>query len=330
MDRSILKRIFSGARIFSAIGIRSRAGLRSLRLLPGAKARHNEFWIKGKVISGISNTAKIISQAKQLIGREIKHISSFFPYDLKRFQNSDFICTKSLLIFGSFGFENCKDLARVENIERIKNLLAGVELLSLGITFHFFCTDEAIAYPVKANTEKEDKKYNLDLLFGDIFYSRAVIYLLGFKDHLVFDEILSSLKITHMKRLELHQKLLRFIGSTSFKPKAIKEDGDLFVGVNSLFKTSFEIGNNIFDPDNISGHKNISNKIIDNIVALKFYYDIKYYFNSIPPASHAAADMEYFTGKIDFINSRVSDIISELKSRWLADNFRDLIDSIKK
>ena len=102
------------------------------------------------------------------------------------------------------------------------------------------------------------------------------------------------------------------------------------MGVNSLFKTSFEIGNNIFDPDNISGHKDVSNKIIDNIVTLKSYYDIKYYFNSIPPVSHTAADMEYFTGKIDFINSRLSDIISELKSRWLADNFRDLIDSIKK
>ncbi len=123
---------------------------------------------------------------------------------------------------------------------------------------------------------------------------------------------------------------MRFTDSIFLKPEGIKEDENLFMGVNSLFKASFEIGSDIFDPDNISGHKDASNKIIDNIVTLKSYNDVKYYFNSFPPASRAAAETEYFAVKIDFINSRLSDIISELKSRWLADNFGNLINCIKK
>ena len=173
-----------------------------------------------------------------MIGHEIKYISSFFPYNIKRFHNPDLIYAHSLLIFGDFGFEDNKDLARAENMERIGNLLAGVELLSLGITFHRFCADDTKTFSLKSNSEGVEKRYNLDLLFGDVFYSRAVPYLLKFKDHKVFEIILRSLKKTHGNRLELHQRLIKFIGGSSKVVSMIKKNEDLFIGINSLLRIS--------------------------------------------------------------------------------------------
>ncbi len=231
------------------------------------------------------------------------------------------IYAQSLLIFGDFGFENHKDQGEVKSIERIANLLVGVELLSSGITFHYFSKDDRNAYPAKTITEKEDKKYNLDLLFGDIFYSRAVPYLLRFKDHMVFDKILKSLKNTHRHRLELHQKILKSIGISSPELRKFKENKDLFMGVNSLLESSFEVGKSIFDPNNIFNAAKEVKKIIDNIIILKFYCDIKDYFNSISPTAYSAGEIEFIISKINFIKSILNDNISELKSRKLAENF---------
>lgn len=63
------------------------------------------------------------------------------------------------------------------------NLLEGIELLAIGVKFHNFNTDDFNIPGNKKGVEDKDKKYILKLLFGDIFYSRAVIYLLKFSNN---------------------------------------------------------------------------------------------------------------------------------------------------
>ena len=89
---------------------------------------------------------------------------------------------------------------------RLINLIAGLELLSIGTSFHIFKAGGSNISGV-ADAPKMEKDYTIDLLFGDIFYSRAVIYLLRFKDHKVFDKILEALKRLHENRLILHLKI---------------------------------------------------------------------------------------------------------------------------
>jgi len=228
-------------------------------------------------------------------------------------------------VFGGFGFKNNKGLARDENIERIRNLLAGVELLSLGITFHRFCADDIKTFSAKASDESEEKKYNIDLLFGDVFYSRAVPYLLRFKDHKVFERILKSLKNTHRNRLELHQELLKYIENGSKDISRINKNKDLFLGINSLLESSFKVGQSIFDPENIAGDKKAASKTIEHIIILKFYNDLENYFCSIPQTSRSVQDTDFINDKIGFNKNRLNDIISELKSGELAENFRALV-----
>lgn len=228
-------------------------------------------------------------------------------------------------MFGGFGFKNNEGLARDENIERIRNLLAGVELLSLGITFHRFCADGIKTFSSKASDENEEKKYNIDLLFGDVFYSRAVPYLLRFKDHKVFERILKSLKNTHRNRLELHLELLKYIENGSKDISRINKNKDLFLGINSLLESSFKVGQSIFDPENIAGDKKAASKIIEHIIILKFYNDLENYFCSIPQTSRPVQDMDFIHDKISFNKNRLNDNISELKSGELADNFRVLV-----
>jgi hypothetical protein len=217
-----------------------------------------------------------LKQVNFIIQQELKHLSGLYPYDLKKFFDPRLIHFANIFTF-------LKDAGKLPEsfMERLINLVAGIELLSIGANHHDFNIGDFIKFAEGINTLgpggktsaeesklkiklkeekslfKSDRNYTVDLLFGDIFYSRAVIYLLKYGDHYIFESILSSLKAVHKNRLILHQRLaevsnnIKRAGSrdvdfeTGFKD--LLEDNMVTVlGLNSLYKTSFLIGWGLF------------------------------------------------------------------------------------
>ncbi|MFC2159602.1 hypothetical protein ACFLQS_02665 [Actinomycetota bacterium] len=126
------------------------------------------------------------------------------------------------------------------------NLIVGLELLSIGTAFHDFKSNGSFLSPDN-RPGKIEKEYTLDLLFGDIFYSRAVIYLLRFEDHDVFDRILNSLKELHESRLVLHRGISDMLQTGGDLPGFDDYlDTESLIGANRLLDISLDISFEIF------------------------------------------------------------------------------------
>ena len=72
--------------------------------------------------------------------------------------------------------------------------------------------------------QKNEKSYTLDLLFGDIFYSRAVVYFMEYGDFLVFKCILNSLKQAHKSKLLFHLQLVEAINKKVYLDLTVEVD----------------------------------------------------------------------------------------------------------
>jgi hypothetical protein len=290
------------------------------------------------------NTAT--KQVKDIVTKEIKYISKLYPYSIKKFFNPELIYSHNILAFidyNSASFSNSYFYSKTFHHKFIY-LMAGIELLAVGVNLHSFNINDLMDLADnKKFTQKGEKYYTLDLLFGDIFYSRAAIYLLEYGDYLIFNSILDSLKLAHKSKLMLHQNIVETVNTNLYKdlaknlaseiPKSrlknyemqieelFEENLSLILGINSLIKTSFIIGWGLFsareDPE-------IHYRLINNFVLLKAYNDLGSFFKLLPDSFYGIKQIKFIKDKKSFIKSKLDDIIATLKPEWLKSNFKAL------
>lgn len=277
---------------------------------------------------------KIEGKVDSVLRKEIKYISGFFTYNIKNFYNPNLIYTKSTLSFLDNNSEYDKFNAIFLSksfLNKIINLLAGIELLAIGTYFHNFSIKAAedkkkFKSGVNADKEREEKDYTIKLLFGDVFYSRAVIYLLKYDDFLIFDNILQALKSVHSSKLLLHQKLLKLTSGNINFEKEIVKNPTLLVDINSLLKTSFILGWRLFLDDKIISNPASYYKVIDQIVLLKSFKDLFILFKLFLKAGDNKINA--LLEEKEFINNKLDDNMSKLKPEWLKNNLKILAEKI--
>ncbi len=290
------------------------------------------------------NTAT--KQVKEIVTKEIKYVSKLYPYSIKKFFNPELIYSHNILAFidyNSASFSNSYFYSKTFHHKFIY-LMAGIELLAVGVSLHSFNINDLMDLADnKKFTQKGEKYYTLDLLFGDIFYSRAAIYLLEYGDYLIFNSILDSLKLAHKSKLMLHQNIVETVNTNLYKdltgdlageiPKSrlknyemqieelFEENLSLILGINSLIKTSFIIGWGLFsareDPE-------IHYRLINNFVLLKAYNDLGSFFKLLPDSFYGIKQIKFIKDKKSFIKSELDDIMATLKPEWLKSNFKAL------
>ncbi|MGZ8517302.1 MAG: hypothetical protein ACXWWD_08130 [Chitinophagaceae bacterium] len=240
-------------------------------------------------------------------------------------------------------------------MERLVNLVAGIELLSVGTNLHNFNIGDFIklaesinpgdsGYNTDKRTQKalfkSEQKYTVDLLFGDIFYSRAVIYLLKYEEQHIFESILDSLKALHKSRLILHYKLsevsnkIKSSGSSNVDfeigLKELLEDNMAGVlGANSLYKTSFLIGWGLFADTDLQGgfdsrEIQFPYEVINDFILSKALNELADFFKALPGEYYFLKKIKYISEKKAQIRNRVGIILSGFKQDWLKANFKSL------
>jgi len=283
------------------------------------------------------------NKVKELVVEEIKHISNLFPYNIKKFFNPGLIYSQNVLTFLNNDYP-AASVFSADFLYKLTNLLAGIELTAIGVNLHSFNTkDFMLLAGNRKFKQKIEKSYTLDLLFGDIFYSRAVVYFMEYGDFLIFTGILDSLKQAHKSKLLFHRQLVEAInmnvvemnGGTAFKKinqqiikkyenqveKLIDENIDLIIGINSLLKTSFIVGWALFaDSQKVKFPASLINKFI----MVKAYNDLKDFFNQLPEEASSLKKIKNISSQKNFIKGELNDIISNLKPDWLKANFKVL------
>jgi hypothetical protein len=215
-----------------------------------------------------------------------------------------------------------------QSAKKVMNLIVGLELLSIGTAFHDFKSNGSFLNPDN-RPAKIEKEYTLDLLFGDIFYSRAVIYLLRFEDHSVFDRILSSLKELHESRLVLHRGISEIMQAgrdiLSFENYT---DPKSLIGANRLLDVSLDISFEIFCEKSGRKEKNKFSDSSKHIMILKTYDELLKYIQSLKTDLSTEKISSHLTSKKNFTDRKLSDIISELDSGKFKSSIKALIDSL--
>ncbi len=286
------------------------------------RGRLKELWTEGKRINRVKYRSALKRQTERLLKREIRYISSFFPYDIKRFHQEDLIYMQAVLLADPFsGRKTGGDLA-----SRLVNLITGLELLSIGTVFHDFNRygSNMLAEEGACN----ERGYTLDLLFGDIFYSRAVIYLLRFRDHAVFDSILEAMKKTHESRLNLHlamQKALSPGGDTG----CINRDKKLLIDANSLLYASVVTGLKISGRSKMLKNRKLLS-IVEDLLAYKTYDDLLKYLISPGPSGSSSVLSGSLAKSRKSIIPEIEGIIASLEENGLSEGINKMFGSLKK
>lgn len=308
-----------------------------------ARVRPKEFWIKGKRINSVRHKAAIKRQVEKTIKQEIKYVSSFFPYNIEKSHNRSLLYFQSIFLAEDLA-ENCfskdekepatknggsaavKDPGRFGASTKLINLIVGLELLSIGIAFHDFKASGS-SLDLRDSSGEIEKEYTLDLLFGDIFYSRAVIFLLKYGDHGVFDRILAALKELHESRLKLHQKIRDMLEGDR-DPSNLDRDTEHLIKANKLLDISLDISFNIFCKNTIRNEKARYSGLTGHIILLRTYDELLKYLKSLKGDPSTEKISAYLTSKKNFTDRKLSDIISELDSGKFKSSIKALLDSL--
>ena len=265
------------------------------------------------------------NKVKELVVEEIKHISNLFPYNIKKFFNPSLIYSQNVLTFLNNDYP-AASVFSADFLYKLTNLLAGIELTAIGVNLHSFNTkDFMLLAGNRKFKQKIEKSYTLDLLFGDIFYSRAVVYFMEYGDFLIFTGILDSLKQAHKSKLLFHRQLVEAINKNvkyeNQVEKLIDENINLIIGINSLLKTSFIVGWALFaDSQKVKFPASLINKFI----MIKAYKDLEDFFNQLPEEVSSLKKIKSISSQKNFIKGELNDIISNLKPDWLKANFKVL------
>jgi len=287
------------------------------------------------------NVAK--KTVRELVAKEIKYISNLFPYNIKKFFDPGLIYSQNVLTFLNNDYP-ASSVFSPDFLYKLTNLLAGIELTAIGVNLHSFNTkDFMLLAGGRKFRQKNERSYTLDLLFGDIFYSRAVFYFMEYGDFLIFNGILDSLKQAHKSKLLFHQQLVETVNKNVLEMnggdvvkkinlQAIKkyenqierlldENLDLIIGIHSLIKTSFIIGWALFAD---SGKVQFPGSLISKFIMIKAYNDLEDFFKQLPEEASSLKKIKNISSKKNFIKGELNDIISNLKPDWLKANFKVL------
>ncbi len=270
-------------------------------------------------------------QVKAIVNEELNKLVKLYSYNIRSFSDPVILHASSI-----FCFHDNKISLSAKFSGKLLNLMAGMELLALGIRMHSFNPDDFILLvkdlkSVKSgndkSTEKNTGKYTLDLLFGDIFYSRASVYIMKYCDHELFNTILDSLKSVHKNKLLLHQELVEIIKTNKITDEAhlkntiiqfISENEVIISGINSLLKTSFFTGWTIF-----SGFNGISlpYSIINDFVLLKTFNYLDNFFEKLPAEFSFLKKTVFIQNRKKTLRERLAQQIENLQPDWLKTNF---------
>lgn len=265
------------------------------------------------------------NKVKELVVKEIKYISNLFPYNVKKFFNPSLIYSQSILTFLNSHYPTASVFSP-DFLYKLTNLLAGIELIAAGVNLHSFnAKDFMLLAGDRKFSQKNEKSYTLDLLFGDIFYSRAVVYFMEYGDFLIFNGILDSLKQAHKSKLLFHQQLVEAINKNvkyeNHIEKLLDENLDLIIGINSLLKTSFIVGWALFaDCEKVK----FPGSLIHKFIMVKAYNDLEDFFKQLPEEASSLKKIKNISSQKNFIKGELNDIISNLKPDWLKANFKVL------
>jgi len=263
------------------------------------------------------------NKVRGLVTKEIKYISNLFPYNIKKFFDPNLIYSQNILTFLNNDYP-ADSVFSPDYLYKLTNLLAGIELTAIGANVHSFnAKDFMLLADGRKFSKKNEKSYTLNLLFGDIFYSRAVVYFMEYGDFLIFNGILDSLKEAHKNKLLFHQQLVEAINKNIVEmiEKLLDENLDLIIGINSLLKASFIVGWALFaDCEKIKFPGSIVNKLI----MIKAYNDLKEFFNQLPEEAVSLKRLKEISSRKNFIKDELNDIISNLEPDWLRVNFKVL------
>lgn len=297
----------------------------------------------------MKNKNRIINEVNKIITEELHFLNGHYNYDLKKYYNHELIYAFCFLAF--FNLEDVKNFSvketiRLNNyysdymeknyinadIQKILNLIAGFEILGIGINIHG--SVENVINDVYPGNEKLiediDKNYTLELLFGDIFYSRALIYLLNYEDFFVFGDILNSLLILHYSRLKIHHKMIK-INSRSTDDNIfdrLKKNISELKNLNALLKSAFLIGYGASNFKADFKELGICLRIMDSLVLFKTYCDIKNYLKEISMKAlnnNAEEYLHFILLRKTAILDKVNMDIELIKPLWLKNNFSSIV-----
>ena len=289
-------------------------------------------------------------QVSYILQQELKYLSGLYHYDLKKFFDPRLLHCANIFAF----LEDSSQLGK-PFMEKLVNLVAGIELLSVGTNLHNFNIGDFIKlaesinpgdslYNADSGTQKalfqSEQKYTVDLLFGDIFYSRSVIYLLKYEEQNIFESILDSLKSVHKSRLITHQILsevsnnIKSSGSSNVDfetglQRLLEDNMVPVLGVNSLYKTSFLIGWGLFAGIDVQGgfdpgQLQFPYEVINDFILGKALNDLAGFFKALPGEYFFLKKIKYMSEKKAQIRNRLGIKISGFKQDWLRVNFRSL------
>ena len=289
---------------------------------------------------------KSIEKVNRLINKEIKYISRSYSYNIKFFFDHSLLYSKGILVFINFSFDKLSSFnntikGNIRNnnhnnsnnseifIDKLINLMTGIEILGLGINFHNFSVD--FFKNLITNRSKIDryrKKYTSELLFGDIFYCRAIFYLLKCGDFSILDTILETLKTVNYNKLLLSDRIVELLqGKLSFEDLII-EDINSLIGINSLFKTSLMFGIDLFFNGSERSNFNYLLGIISKLVLLKSYKDLIDFSKTLSCFNDNIYGINFLIQQKNYVKDKLINILSSLKPDWLADNFRLILNDL--
>ncbi len=189
-------------------------------------------------------------------------------------------------------------------------------MLGMGCDFHLLDIQH---FGQKTDTDKGNQ-YTVNLLFGDIFYSRAVEYLIRFEDSLVFEEVIKALKQVHQSRLNFHQALLEVSAKPGLLLDMVQQKTGLLLGINALLKSSFLVGWSLFIArDGQSTQWGIDQlyKVFNLVTLAKSLQELQKLLTQIEGKLDRTINLDCLKEKKHCIKNQLDDIISQLHADWL-------------
>ncbi|MDZ7837077.1 MAG: hypothetical protein U5N58_03515 [Actinomycetota bacterium] len=249
----------------------------------------------------------MVKKIRAIVEKELEYMATLYPFDPKPYYDTRLLYASGLLFL-------CRDNLAGKKGSRewkILNLAAGIELLGLGCGFHNFDMPEGS----KKILGQDQDRYTLNLLFGDVLYSRAINYLVKFEDMLIFDEVINSLKSIHKARLSLYGDLLKLKEKKISIENILEDRVGALLSINSLFKNSFLIGYSIFPPPwprDLAGDISYIYRFVNHITLLKSCRELEELLKAT-----GFMEMDALEDKKNFIKDQLDDIIAQLKIDWL-------------
>jgi len=294
----------------------------------------------------LKNKDIIISEVNKKIIKEIKFINNYYDYDIKRF-----FCPSLLYGLAFLSFFNIEEIPDFKlgvdyivnnhfngkkntvffNTYKVLNLITGIELLSIGLDIHSSGenTFKQISKKTKNLEKIIEKNYTIELLFGDIFFSRSVSYLMDFDDFIVFGNILRSILSLHQARIIVHSKVKNLLSSNREAGVFFERDMPKVKNINALLKEVFYLGIGVSNYDlSLKNSRNILS-VIENIVMIKTYNDILNYIKQSLKQPLTGACNSFFNDfsiRINSFKKKAKDAIKLIESKWLRDNFLCLFE----